>query len=146
MTESRARPTPADVAEAARRRQGFQLPDSALVLRGGTLVLQDLLKALEKCSVQVGRPGLSVYGADVQEPAALLGLVQGQLLHPRVSFTVAGKLRGKGFDLEQTRRPPHYTVWFPEDEDWNFWAREFRSAFDLPRERTDLDHYQVGRD
>lgn len=87
------------------------------------------------------RPGISVYAADVADPAALVGLVDGVLVHRRLSFTSVGRLCSKGFEIEQTFDPPHHTVWLPELDE--YWLREFRNAFDPPVERSELSTYRV---
>ncbi|KQX72466.1 hypothetical protein ASD10_15885 [Aeromicrobium sp. Root472D3] len=137
--------TPATVAaRLSTMRREIRLPDGALILRGGTLQLGDLEKAVLVAEVKMKRPGLSVYGADVPDPQSLLDLVAGQVMHASVSFTTVECLREKGFELEQTGDPPHHTVWLPETDDREYWLREFRNSFELPRNRDGLAGYSVG--
>lgn len=138
-------PTPATVAaRLSTVRREVVLPDEALVVRGGTLRLGDLHRAAEVARVKMKRPGLSVFAADVGEPAALVAAVASTLHHTSLSFTTVGRLREKGFELEQTGDPPHHTVWLPESEDQDYWVREFRMSFDRPVRRDALQGYRVG--
>lgn len=123
---------------------GIQLPDDALVVRGGLLQLEDLENAVEVSLVKMKRPGLSVFAVDIDDPETLLETVGRRVPHPTVSFTRMGRLRQKGFQVEQTLVPPHHSVWLPEEDDREFWLREFRNSFDLPRSREGLDGYEVG--
>lgn len=137
-------PTPADVAaRLSTVRREISLPNSALVVRGGTLRLEDLERAAETAEVRFKRPGLSVFAADLADPLALVEQVGAKLPHPVLSFSTMGRIRDKGLELEQTSTPPHHTVWLPEVQDREYWLRAFRSAFDRPVERSKLISYQV---
>ena len=143
------RPTPPTVTPAtvaarlSTLHREVHLPDAALVVRGGALRLDDLVRTAANTEVKMQGPGVSVYAADVADPSILLELVGARLPHTILSFTTAGRLRAKNFDIEQTLEPPHHTVWLPESTDREFWLREFRSAFDPPIRRAAVQSYRV---
>lgn len=115
----------------------INLPDDAVVVRGGTLRESDLLNSAEKAHLQLKRPGLSVFAADVPGPLALVELLGNRMLHQVVCVTTLGTLRKLGFELEQTFDPPHFTVWL-DAEDLMASIGLFRSAFSDPIRRSQL--------
>lgn len=123
-----------------------QLPNDALVVRGGILALEDLFNTVEVAIVKMGKPGISVFAVDVDDPEVLLETVGRRVPHLTVSFTRMGRLRQKGFKIQQTLVPPHHSVWLPEEDedDREYWLREFRNSFDPPRAREGLGGYVVG--
>jgi hypothetical protein len=94
--------------------EGDQLPDSAVVVRGGQMRLDDLVLAAKNTRNGWRRPGISVHASDaltVGQIARIAGLPQ-----PVVRLSMAGTLRAAGFELEATSDPPHFTIWLdPEN-------------------------------
>jgi hypothetical protein len=110
---------------------GPTLPDSAPVVRGGTLRVSDLRKSADKALQTQQRYGLSVYAADVPSHADVLNAAGPRVVHAQVSLTTAGRLRQAGFqDIEQTQEPPHHTVWLADGSDAEL--KRFADAFDVP--------------
>ncbi len=109
--------------------------------------LDSMRKALDVSLARLGRPGLSVCSAPGLGPGELLTLGGPRLPHPVVAFSTIGRLRVRGFVIEQTLVRPHHTVWLPEQdiEGWGYWLREFRAAFDPAISREELTGYVVGR-
>ena len=107
----------------------MELPDDALVLRGGTMRMADLLRTAEHCVVKHGRPGVSVFAADVASLDELLA--QCVVPHGHIRLSTVGRLRALGFTVEQTGPPPHHTVWLPAG-DREHWLKVLERAFDEP--------------
>ncbi len=66
---------------------------------------QSLLLAIDKAERQLGRPGISVYAADLPTVAELLVRLGPRLPQPQICVT----------QIEQTGEPPHHTLWLPMD-------------------------------
>lgn len=139
MSQSDSQPTP--LAMPKRRRptsppttslvgREIVLPADALVVRGGTMQMSDLLKSVEVATLKFKRPGISVYAADVVSRRDLL--LQATVPHPQVRFSTMGMIREAGFEVEQTLKPPHHTIWLPENEDSQFWLARLERLFGPP--------------
>jgi hypothetical protein len=76
---------------------------------------QSLLLAIDKAERQLGRPGISVYAADLPTVAEFLVRLGPRLPQPQICVTPVGGLRCAGFEIEQTGEPPHHTLWMPTD-------------------------------
>jgi hypothetical protein len=88
----------------------------------------DLRKSAETALEVTGRMGLSVYAGD---DVTLEDLVTAaRMPYGQVRRTTAGRLRERGFRLEQTGRPRHYTVLLPDANETTL--RRFIDAFDIP--------------
>jgi hypothetical protein len=105
-------------------------------MRGGTLKISDLTKAIETCEVVRGRPGISVDAALVTNGAALLS--QSRIHHRLVSFSTAQRIYDAGFDLEQTGTWPHHTLWLPAGWRTGDVLQRLKDAFDAPVDRSDV--------
>ncbi|MFE6649292.1 hypothetical protein ACFVJS_22185 [Nocardioides sp. NPDC057772] len=97
--------------------------------------MKDLLRAAEVAKATYQRPGVSVWAADVRTP---LDLIQQAILpHEVVRFSTMGAIRDAGFTVEQTRQPPHHTVWLPEEDDCEYWLGCLASVFEPPVRKRD---------
>ena len=74
------------------------------------------------------RPGISVFGGEGLELERVLA--RHSIPHPKVRTTTAGRLREADFEIEQTGRPGHFTIWLPDMTD-NALVR-LVAAFDPP--------------
>lgn len=94
--------------------EGHSLPaisDDAIVARGGEMKLKELRKSVGEARRKLGRPGLSVFGADGMSVPTLLVAVGDRLPHPVVRLSTAGALRRNGFDVEATLAEYHQSIW-----------------------------------
>ena len=108
------------------------LPDDALVVRGGLMQLPALTKAVEKCITEQHRPGLSVFAGEVATKQELVEAAGNRLRDTQVRFTTVGRLRAAGFtDMEQTSEIPHDSIWLP-DQDWGGHLGALEAVFDPP--------------
>ena len=94
-------------------RSEAELPDDAVVVRGGQMRLWDLERSVDCCEAELGFPGVSVFAAaglderEVVQAAAPLGRFSW------ISTAQAGRLRRLGCELVPTRRAPHFTLKVP---------------------------------
>ena len=118
----------------------IDLPDHALVVRGGTLATQDVLNNAEATHIQTGVWGISAR-SDVDASLEDLTRARRPLPHPQVSVTTAGDLRAAGFDVAMTAGPPHCTVYLgdetPDDATVTRLRKAFRAPVRNPLKKTD---------
>ena len=112
------------------------LSDLGWVICGGTLQTQSLLLATDKAERQLGRPGISVYAADLFTVAEFLVRLGPRLPQPQICVTQVAGLRCAGFEIEQTGEPPHHTLWLPLDRSRADAIQLLRVTFDAPRHRS----------
>ncbi len=97
---------------------------------------QSLLLSIDKAERQLGRPGISIYAADLPTVAEFLVRLGPRLPQPQICVTQAGGLRCAGFEIEQTGEPPHHTLWLPTGRSRADAIRLMRVTFDAPRHRS----------
>jgi hypothetical protein len=99
------------------RRQSWEryyLPDDGLLVRGGLMLPEDLWTAAETARVTMRRPGISAFGGESVTLEDVLA--QHPIRHAQFRRTTAGRVREAGFELEQTGRAGHYTIWVPDTD------------------------------
>lgn|GEM_PF-1123892 len=120
-----------------------RLADDTLIVRGGTMNPPDLLTSIAVAKREVGKPGLSVHGADGVGVAELISLLnQGpvrRLPHGMVRLSTAGAIRRGGFEIVPTGEPPHQTIELPADYESSDALADLIRLFDAPVRRVDLE-------
>ncbi|CUU57628.1 hypothetical protein Ga0074812_113126 [Parafrankia irregularis] len=97
----------------------------------------DLWKSAHKAHRKLGRPGISVFGAEGLSAKLLLEVLGDRLPHDRVRLSTAGRIRASGFEVEATLADLHQTIWFGD----SYTLATFdalREAFGPPIHRRDL--------
>lgn len=102
------------------------IPDEALVVRGGEMLLRALRRSAIRTLRKTGRSGISVWG-DVDLSVADL-VRAGDVPHSVIRRSTVGRIRALGFEIEQTGHPPHLTVWLSSEGDDEL--RRLIAAFD----------------
>lgn len=107
------------------------LPDDAVVIRGGLMAMADLRRSAQIHFDHEGRYALSVFcGVDASADAIARAA---SLPHPKIRQSTVGRIRRAGFDVVRSEGPPgHADLVLPDpptDDDW----RALEAAFDPPR-------------
>jgi hypothetical protein len=126
-----------DRARMALGARPLLLPDSALVVRGGTGQRENLARSAEQTKVRYGAWGISAYAADVLEPADLLR--QAPLIHQTLRLTTIARLKGEGMPVDHSGDAPHVTIWLPGTRSLDDWLDILERAFDQPVRRVTID-------
>jgi hypothetical protein len=100
-------------AMALHLRTGYELPGSALVVRGGQAGWGDLERTVQKCWTEHQVYGITVYAADVPDVPDLLAKVPQLSRYGSIRRSSAETIKAAGFELLPTLRAPHYTVVLP---------------------------------
>lgn len=112
--------------------QEDELPDDALLVRGGTMQRTDLEISAEVHKEREGHYALSFWavpGCSVAETAERVGT--GDLPHGKLRSAPVGRLRQLGYEVVFSGDPAHVSVMLPSppsDIDWT----NLESAFDAP--------------
>jgi len=86
------------------------LPDNAIVIRGGLMLVRDLANAAERCEEHFGFPGLSVFARSGPSVRELLLSARALRLYPVIRQSSAGDLRALRCELLPTGVAPHFTL------------------------------------
>lgn len=113
-----------------------QLPDDAVVVRGGEAEIGRLLEAASLAWDRHGKYVLSVYALAPEDGEATEDVVGrivevSQLPNGKVRTTTAGALRAQGFALEQSPPDAHYHVVLADQPDEDAIGR-FEQTLDPP--------------
>lgn len=113
------------------------MPDIAALrmVRGGSGREDVLLRAALFCYAKRRRPGLSIFAANLPD-AVLVDAAGESLPHSKLQFGWTRCLTDCGFDVEQTGKPPHHTVWLPDVTAETL--ASFRECFEPTVDRTML--------
>jgi hypothetical protein len=113
-----------------------QLPDQAIVVRGGVMGSPSLRSNAYGSYEELGLWALSVWSYPDMEPEEVaeearrvdeMALPQGKL-----RFSTAGRIRSEGYELIATNQRGHYSLVVPEEPDEAVWE-DLRSIFDETR-------------
>jgi hypothetical protein len=117
----------------------YDLPDTALVVRGGEMNLTNLSASAEAEYAETGEYALSFWASADLDVGGIVRAArhQGELTgdrnipHGRVQVSTAGRIRAAGFDLVATPPPGHYSLVLPDPPTVADYAAVM-SAFDSP--------------
>lgn len=118
------------------------LPDEAIVVRGGEMAPEPTIKSAEATFREVGVYGLSVWSAAELSAGDIVRLArshdterQRYLPHGKMRTSTVGQLRGHGFELVPDSPLGHYLLTIPTppaDDDWNVLQQEFGNTKPTP--------------
>jgi hypothetical protein len=97
------------------RRIGYELPRTALVVRGSDLRKKDIRKTATACLTMHQVLGMSVFAADVPSVEDVIYLAAPLRSFSTLSVCRLGDL--EGFEVLPTAKAPHMTVVLPSLED-----------------------------
>ena len=97
-------------------RSEAELPDDAVVVRGGQMRLWDLERSVDRCEAELGVPGVSVFAAAGLDERQVVEAAPPLHRFSWVSATRAGDLRLLGCDLVPMRQAPHFTLTVPAND------------------------------
>jgi hypothetical protein len=128
-----------------------ELPNDAIVVRGGLMEREQTIKRAEAAFRDVGVYGLSVWAAIGMSAAEIVRLARGHndpaanppkryMPYPQMRTSTAGQLRACGFDLVPDSPFGHYLLTIPTppaEEHWDALQREFGDAEPAPPREED---------
>lgn len=112
------------------QQEGRELPDDAVVVRHGVMLLGDMRRSATICHDVHGVYGLSVHAHESMSADDLAG--QCKLDHGRICETTAARLREAGFEVQFTFSGNHATIKLPS-KPTDALLKRLREAFDGPR-------------
>jgi hypothetical protein len=108
------------------------LPDDALIVRGGTMVAKRVLRKARLAKPHLnGVAGISVAAASTREMTLRELIGAGEIPHHRVQRSTCGRIRAAGFRPFRTGKWPHCTIDLGPDPT-NDAADRLIAAFDAP--------------
>jgi hypothetical protein len=121
------------------------LPPGAIVVRGGRLTVERVIKRCAKMFARNGCHGLSVFAASAPSTTLRELLLVSDIPHSEVHQTTVGRIRAAGFVIRRSGQWPHCTIDLLVEPTSDI-ARRLINAFDRfqPKpqsgERTPHDH------
>ncbi len=119
------------------------LADDTVIVRGGLMRLDDLSTSAENARRRLGKPGLSVYGADGVSAAELVrSLNRGdspKMPYSMLRISTAGMIRRGGFEIFPTGDAPHQTIRLPPDYEQTGKLNDLARLFEVGVRRADLE-------
>ena len=113
------------------------LPDGAIVVRGGHKTPAQLLARARKDYPRLNAYGLSAFAGWTPTITLAEVIEASELAYPEVQTSTVGRIRAAGFRIERTFKWPHCTIDLGEDPTENTAAR-LAEQFDPPVPRPGL--------
>jgi hypothetical protein len=116
--------------------EASNIPDEAVVVRGGALAPSQLQQAAGVTARRLGRAGISAWYGDGVMFEAIVRNVPKLQEFTYIHWTTAQRIRGAGFGITATPPINHCTIWIPMDwyvsDDGSSWTSALAAAFSHP--------------